>query len=110
MVSSPHGPGWGVFTGNPKWIVREPAQIGNGFSATGWATLPFCDRVVSVVRKDYRPVWTRSFPLSRQPQTISQHLRRFTLGIRRSEAARIGPWKNGQTPLRRAHRLLRSLE
>ena len=52
--------------------------------------LPFCDRVVNVPRKDIAPVWTRSFPVSKQPQTIGQHLRkkRFELGIRQIEAAR----------------------
>jgi transcriptional regulator with XRE-family HTH domain len=55
--------------------------------------LPFCNRVVSVARKEISPVWTRSFPVSRQPQTIGEHLRkqRFNLGIRQSEAAeRLG--------------------
>jgi transcriptional regulator with XRE-family HTH domain len=44
-------------------------------------------------RKDISPVWTRSFPVSKQPQTIGEHLRkrRFELGIRQSEAAqRLG--------------------
>jgi len=48
---------------------------------------------VSVVRKDIAPVWTRSFPVSKQPQTIGEHLRkkRFDLGIRQSEVAqRLG--------------------
>ena len=55
--------------------------------------LPFCDRVVNVPRKDIAPVWTRSFPVSKQPQTIGQHLKkkRFELGIRQIEAAlRLG--------------------
>jgi transcriptional regulator with XRE-family HTH domain len=55
--------------------------------------LPFCDRTVSVARKDVAPVWTRSFPVSKQPKTIGEHLRkrRFDLGIRQSEAAqRLG--------------------
>jgi len=52
--------------------------------------LPFCDRIVNVPRKDISPVWTRSFPVSKQPQTIGQHLKkkRFELGIRQIEAAR----------------------
>jgi transcriptional regulator with XRE-family HTH domain len=52
--------------------------------------LPFCERVVNVERKDISPVWTRSFPVSKQPQTIGEHLRkrRFDLGIRQSEAAK----------------------
>src|SRR5262249_46189322 len=60
------------------------------FSRPERATLPFCDRVVCVARKDVRPVWTQSFPISKEPQTLGEHLRktRFTLGIRQSEAAR----------------------
>jgi DNA-binding XRE family transcriptional regulator len=51
--------------------------------------LPFCDRVVSVPRKDVAPVWTRSFPIAKEPTTLGQHLkkRRFLAGIRQSEAA-----------------------
>ena len=51
--------------------------------------LPFCDRVVSVARKDVAPVWTRSFPIAKEPTTLGQHLkkRRFLAGIRQSEAA-----------------------
>jgi DNA-binding XRE family transcriptional regulator len=53
--------------------------------------LPFCERVVSVPRKDVAPVWTRSFPISKEPTTLGQHLRkkRFMAGIRQSEAAQI---------------------
>jgi transcriptional regulator with XRE-family HTH domain len=46
-----------------------------------------------VPRKDIAPVWTRSFPVSKQPKTFGEHLRkqRFNLGIRQSEAAlRLG--------------------
>jgi len=52
--------------------------------------LPFCDRTVSVARKDVAPVWSRSFPVSKEPKTIGEHLRkrRFDLGIRQSQAAR----------------------
>jgi transcriptional regulator with XRE-family HTH domain len=52
--------------------------------------LPFCERVVNVDRKDISPVWTRSFPVAKQPQTIGEHLRkrRFDLGIRQSDAAK----------------------
>lgn len=41
-------------------------------------------------RKVIAPVWTRSFPISKNPQTIGEHLkeRRFGLGLRQSEAAR----------------------
>jgi DNA-binding XRE family transcriptional regulator len=53
--------------------------------------LPFCDRVVSVARKDVAPVWTRSFPIAKEPTTLGQHLKkkRFGAGIRQSEAAQI---------------------
>jgi len=51
--------------------------------------LPFCDRVVSVARKDVAPVWTRSFPIAKEPTTLGQRLKkkRFLAGIRQSEAA-----------------------
>jgi transcriptional regulator with XRE-family HTH domain len=51
--------------------------------------LPFCDRVVSIARKDVAPVWTRSFPISKEPTTFGEHLKkkRFGAGIRQSEAA-----------------------
>jgi transcriptional regulator with XRE-family HTH domain len=55
--------------------------------------LPFCDRTISIARKDVAPVWTRSFPVSKQPKSIGEHLRkrRFRIGIRQSEAAqRLG--------------------
>jgi len=51
--------------------------------------LPFCKRTVSVPRKDISPVWTRSFPVAKQPETLGQHLRkkRFDSGLRQSEVA-----------------------
>jgi len=51
--------------------------------------LPFCDRTVSVARKDVAPVWTRSFPIAKEPTTLGEHLKkkRFMAGIRQSEAA-----------------------
>jgi transcriptional regulator with XRE-family HTH domain len=51
--------------------------------------LPFCDRTVSVARKDVAPVWTRSFPIAKEPTTLGEHLKkkRFLAGIRQSEAA-----------------------
>jgi transcriptional regulator with XRE-family HTH domain len=60
------------------------------FCRPACATLPFCERTVNVERQDISPVWTRSFPVSKQPKTIGEHLRkqRFSLGIRQSEAAR----------------------
>jgi transcriptional regulator with XRE-family HTH domain len=51
--------------------------------------LPFCDRTVSIARKDVAPVWTRSFPIAKEPTTLGEHLKkkRFLAGIRQSEAA-----------------------
>ena len=51
--------------------------------------LPFCDRTVGIARKDVAPVWTRSFPISKEPTTLGEHLKkkRFLAGIRQSEAA-----------------------
>jgi hypothetical protein len=53
--------------------------------------LPFCDRLVNVPRKDVAPVWTRSFPISKEPVTLGEHLKkkRFSAGIRQSEAAQL---------------------
>jgi len=53
--------------------------------------LPFCDRRMSVPRKDVQPVWTRSFPISKEPTTLGEHLKkkRFGAGIRQSEAAQM---------------------
>ena len=55
----------------------------------GCAMLPFCDRRVNLPRKDIAPVWTRSFPISKQPATLGQHLRRrrFEMGMRQAESA-----------------------
>jgi len=55
--------------------------------------LPFCDRHVSVPRKDVSPVWTRSFPIAKEPTTLGQHLKekRFGDGLRQDEiAAKLG--------------------
>jgi transcriptional regulator with XRE-family HTH domain len=51
--------------------------------------LPFCDRTVSVARKDVAPVWTRSFPIAKEPTTLGEHLKkkRFMAGMRQGEAA-----------------------
>ena len=51
--------------------------------------LPFCDRTVNVARKDVAPVWTRSFPIAKEPTTLGEYLKkkRFLAGIRQSEAA-----------------------
>ena len=51
--------------------------------------LPFCDRRVTVARKDIAPVWTRSFPIAKEPTTLGEHLKkkRFLAGVRQREAA-----------------------
>ena len=43
-----------------------------------------------MARKDISPVWTRSFPVEKQPQTLGQLLRkkRFDSGLRQAEAAK----------------------
>ena len=52
--------------------------------------LPFCDRVVSKSLRNILPVWTRSWPVLRRPQTIGEHLRKKRLesGLRQAELAR----------------------
>ena len=55
--------------------------------------LPLCERTVRVFRKNVAPVWTRSWPVAREPRTIGEHLkkRRFILSVRQTEAAqRLG--------------------
>jgi DNA-binding XRE family transcriptional regulator len=51
--------------------------------------LPLYERTVRVSRKNVAPVWTRSFPVSKQPQTIREHLKkqRFSARLRQSQAA-----------------------
>jgi len=51
--------------------------------------LPFCDRKVTLARKDIAPVWTRSFPITKEPTTLGQHLKkkRFMAGMRQAETA-----------------------
>jgi transcriptional regulator with XRE-family HTH domain len=51
--------------------------------------LPFCDRSVTVARKDVAPVWTRSFPIAKEPTSLGQHLKkkRFTAGLRQKQIA-----------------------
>jgi transcriptional regulator with XRE-family HTH domain len=52
--------------------------------------LPICKRTVHVARKDISPVWTRSFPVAKQLQSLGQHLRkkRFDSSLRQSEVAK----------------------
>lgn len=42
-----------------------------------------------IPREHVAPIWTHSFPISRQPQTLGEHLRkkRFASGLRQTEAA-----------------------
>ena len=51
--------------------------------------LPFCDRTITVARKNIAPVWTRSFPIAKEPVTLGHHLKkkRFLAGVRQREAA-----------------------
>jgi transcriptional regulator with XRE-family HTH domain len=52
--------------------------------------LPICNRTVHVARRDISPVWTRSFPVAKQPKTLGQHLRkkRFDSGMRQAQVAK----------------------
>jgi transcriptional regulator with XRE-family HTH domain len=52
--------------------------------------LPLRDRSVSVPRKDVAPVWTRSWPITKEPTTLGEHLKkkRFTAGLRQAQIAR----------------------
>jgi transcriptional regulator with XRE-family HTH domain len=55
--------------------------------------LPFYNRSISVARKDVAPVWTRSFPIAKEPTTLGQHLKkkRFMDGMRQKQtAAKLG--------------------
>jgi DNA-binding transcriptional regulator YiaG len=46
---------------------------------------------VSVNRKNVAPVWTRSFPISKEPKTLGEHLKkkRFGMGIRQEKASEM---------------------
>jgi hypothetical protein len=79
--------------GNPAKIIFEfraiTILIHRVFFHLACVMLPFCDRRVIVARKDIAPVWTRSFPIAKEPKTLGQHLkkRRFLAGVRQREAA-----------------------
>jgi DNA-binding XRE family transcriptional regulator len=51
--------------------------------------LPLSQRTVRIDRTHVTPIWTRSYPVSKKPSTIGEHLRkrRFLLGLRQSQAA-----------------------
>ena len=53
--------------------------------------LPFCERRLKLPRTDVAPVWTRSWPIAKEPTTLGQHLKkkRFQAGLRQAQIARI---------------------
>ena len=60
------------------------------FSRRACATLPFCERRLKLPRTDVAPVWTRSWPIAKEPTTLGQHLKkkRFQAGLRQAQIAR----------------------
>jgi transcriptional regulator with XRE-family HTH domain len=85
-----HSGGQEIYARDPK--ITKPTHAIFRLSGTcvcGCATLPFCERTMNVSRNDIAPVWTRSFPISKEPKTIGELLRkrRFDLGIRQLQAA-----------------------
>ena len=53
--------------------------------------LPLCERRLKLPRTDVAPVWTRSWPIAKEPTTLGQHLKkkRFQAGLRQAQIARI---------------------
>ena len=53
--------------------------------------LPFYERHITLPRTDVSPVWTRSWPIAKEPTTLGQHLKkkRFQAGLRQAQIARI---------------------
>lgn len=53
--------------------------------------LPFCERRLKLPRTDVAPVWTRSWPIAKEPTTLGEHLKkkRFASGLRQAQIARI---------------------
>jgi len=53
---------------------------------TQCAMLPFCERHLKLPRTDVAPVWTRSWPIAKEPMTLGQHLKkkRFQAGLRQA--------------------------
>jgi len=51
--------------------------------------LPFCERRLRLPRTDVAPVWTRSWPIAKEPTTLGQHLKkkRFMSGLRQTQTA-----------------------
>ena len=52
--------------------------------------LPLCERRLKLPRTDVAPVWTRSWPITKEPTTLGQHLKkkRFQAGLRQAQIAR----------------------
>ena len=52
--------------------------------------LPLCERRLKLPRTDVAPVWTRSWPIAKEPTTLGQHLKkkRFQAGLRQAQIAR----------------------
>ena len=52
--------------------------------------LPYCERRLRLPRTDVAPVWTRSWPIAKEPTTLGQHLKkkRFMAGLRQAQIAR----------------------
>ena len=53
--------------------------------------LPLCERRLKLPRTDVAPVWTRSWPIAKEPTTLGEHLKkkRFQAGLRQAQIARI---------------------
>ena len=53
--------------------------------------MPLCDRSLKLPRTDVAPVWTRSWPIAKEPTTLGQHLKkkRFMAALRQAQTARI---------------------
>jgi transcriptional regulator with XRE-family HTH domain len=53
--------------------------------------LPLCERRLKLPRTDVALVWTRSWPIAKEPTTLGQHLKkkRFQAGLRQAQIARI---------------------
>ena len=51
--------------------------------------LPICERRLRLPRTDVAPVWTRSWPIAKEPTTLGQHLKkkRFMAGLRQAQIA-----------------------
>ena len=50
-------------------VRNEPSPVKHHIMC---AMLPFCDRRLSLPRTNIAPVWTRSFPIAKEPATWPQ--------------------------------------